>query len=40
VADAVENVEKIGDRLKADAAFAELGAGEDLSLQFIVLAEK
>ena len=50
VADAVENRKEAifavvfvifpGKRLKADAAFAELGAGKHLGLQFIVLTEK
>lgn len=48
VADAVEKGEEIvfvkvifsGKRMKADAAFAELGAGKNFGLQFVVLPEK
>ncbi len=47
VADAVEDVVKLGDRAgavidrrKTDVAFAEGSAGDDLGLEFVVLAEK
>jgi hypothetical protein len=49
VADAIEHGEELVDAsiingstdgLKADAAFSELAAGQDLSLQFVALAEK
>jgi len=44
VADAIEGGEEIvvliRGGLEADVALAELGAGDDLGLQFVVLAEK
>jgi len=44
VADAIEGGEEIvaavKDLLEADAAFAEIGAGQDLGLQFVLLAEE
>ena len=44
VADAIEGGEEIvaavKDLLEADAAFAEIGAGQDLGLQFVLRAEE
>ena len=40
VADAIDDGVEIIDWLKADMAFAELGAGNNFCLQVIVIAEK
>ncbi len=40
MADAIERGEEIAGRLKADAAFAEFCAREDLGLQFVMLAKQ